>query len=178
MKYKEAEESNQIPPITKKFLESLKQYGYKWNYKNCCIQKRQFTRSVVTRMDVDGIYNIFKVHFILSRSTGGQKYSVGFLHGDSKLFKLSNIDNLSNLVEECISFTEILNKISNREIISIKRFIEDSKRFTVVSYKNNIHSIFQTNTNRRVRGRQEFLTEEYSENLRDLIGQFKLINRL
>ena len=177
MKRGEIEESQNLPPIIKKCLDSLIQYGYIWDFKDCYVKRQIFSRSIITRVDVKGKYNIFKTHFGLSRSSGGQNYSVGFFYGDLKLFRLTKVLNLNILAKECISFTKILNKIRNRKIISIKRFIEDKKKFTIVSCKNNNHLIFVIDTF-QVHGRQKFIREERTENLKDLINRIKLIYRL
>lgn len=169
-----------VPKRTKEVLDSLNEYGYVWNYDNCYIDRYQASgrRTILSKIEVIGKYDDnYQTNFLMRRSSGGQAYTIRFYHKCSSIFDAHNLYNLKEVFDNYVYYSKILNKIRDKEIVSVKTFFDDHEKFTILSCKDNIHLIFVRTTERRFQV-YEFIEEVKEENVKNLINRTKLIGRL
>ena len=173
------ETTNEISQRTKKVLDTLREYGYSWDYNNCRIV-RYFNKfhSYIRRFYIDGTYGIYKTDFSLSRYTDGQMYSIGVEYNSMRFITLNKLRTLDSVCKSLVDISDLLNKIKNREIVSYKYFIRNSAKYIILSCKDNTHLLFVKPTSGCRSPEYRFILEEQTKDFQNWINKIKLISRL
>jgi len=166
---------NKLTPNTISLLKSLESYGYKWNYENYYIEREI---SIIKKFEIYGYYESFNTKFSGKRSKAGGSYSIEFYFNNLPLFYIKSISNQSKVFYSYVQFSKIMNKIKNVSIKFSKRVSWKGNVFIFLSCEeflsfNKYFLIFKQELNSF-----DFLEKINSENLDELINQYKLIYSL
>ena len=118
------------------------------------------------------------IHLIFSK-TNSSRYCHYQLISEGKDTDLKTLIDRVKLNDICKIIPAIFyKKIENREVISVKNFLEPNKKYMILSFQNDNHLVFLKKTGKYRSYQYEFIAEEQTTDLDSLIKKIRLINRL